>query len=85
MLGAVGGGMVLLSAVLTYAMTRRYGWKTALTLPVLAVLALLAMRWQALGLGFRDSLDEILPNLLFSAPVLLGAVAGVAVARLRRG
>ncbi len=79
---AIGGGMVLLVAVLSYVLTRRYGWGQALALPVLSLAALVAMQWQERATtGFVLGWD----TLIFAAPVLLGAAAGIAVARLRRG
>ncbi|MDZ4089577.1 MAG: hypothetical protein U1E69_22540 [Tabrizicola sp.] len=78
----IGGGTVLFVAVLSYVITRRYGWGQALALPILALVALLAMQWQErAATGFELSWS----SLVFAAPVLLGAVAGIAVARLRRG
>ncbi|HLQ19922.1 MAG TPA: hypothetical protein VK146_13175 [Tabrizicola sp.] len=84
-LWALGSGMVLFAGVISYAMTRRYGWGAALAMPVVALVAMLGMQWQALGLEFRAGLQELLPYALFSLPILLGSVAGIAVARLRRG
>lgn len=84
-LWAVGGGTVLFAGVLSYAMTRRYGWGAALAMPVLALVALLGMQWQNQGLAGREGLAALLPSLVFSAPILLGSVAGIALGRLRRG
>lgn len=78
---AFGVGTVLLVAVISYAVTRRYGWGPALALPVLALAAMLAMRWQERGsTGFELGWA----SLIFAAPVLLGSLAGIAVALLRR-
>jgi ATP/ADP translocase len=78
----VGGGVVLFAAVVSYAMTRRYGWGAALALPVMALVATLGMQWQErASTGYEPGLA----SLALAAPVLLGAVAGIAVARLRRG
>lgn len=78
----IGGGTVLFVAVLSYVITRRYGWGQALALPVLALVALLAMQWQErASTGFELGWS----SLVFAAPVLLGAVAGIAVARVKRG
>jgi hypothetical protein len=84
-LWALGSGMVLFAGVVSYAMARRYGWGAALAMPVLALVAMLGMQWQSLDLDWRDGMQAMLPNLLFSLPILLGALAGVALARLRRG
>ena len=84
-LWAVGLGTVLFTGVLTYAMTRRYGWGAALAFPLLAVLVVIATQWQAQGLGFAEGLQLAGSMLVYSSPVLLGAVAGIAIARWRRG
>lgn len=78
------GATVLLAAVLTYGMTRRYGWAAALAMPVLAVVLILAMQLQRAwseGEGVLQTLWLVLPLL---APILLGSAAGIVVARLRR-
>lgn len=78
----VGGGTVLFVAVMSYIITRRYGWGQALALPVLALAALLAMQWQErASTGFELNWS----SLVFAAPLLLGAVVGITVARLKRG
>lgn len=77
--------MLLFAAAISYAMTRRYGWGAALAIPVLALVVLLGMQWQAQDLGLREAMQEMLPNLMFSLPILLGALAGIGVAWLRRG
>lgn len=82
---AVGGGMVLFAAVVSYAMTRRYGWGVALAVPLLALVAMLGMTWQEREPGGAQGIGMLLPTLAFAAPVLAGAVAGIVVARLRRG
>lgn len=84
-LWTVGGATVIFAGVISYAMTRRYGWGAALTLPVLALVLLIAMQWQAQGLNVSAGLGLIKAALGFAAPILLGAVTGIAVARLRRG
>ncbi len=77
--------MVLFAGVVSYAMARRYGWGAALAMPVLALVAMLGMQWQVLDLHWREAMQAMLPNLFFSLPVVVGAVAGIALARLRRG
>jgi len=79
---AIGGGTVLFVAVLSYVVTRRYGWGQALALPVLALAAMLAMRSEEL-VGAMSWMGW--SALVLAVPVLLGAVAGIAVARLKRG
>lgn len=77
----VSGGTVLLVGVLSYAVARRYGAGLALMLPVLALVAFLGMEWQARAPGDRV---DLWASLAFAAPVLFGAMAGVALAWFRR-
>lgn len=81
-LWVAGGGTVLVAGIVSYAMTRRYGWGAALALPVMALVAFLGMQWQERA---TTGYEPGLASLALAAPVLLGAVAGIAVARLRRG
>lgn len=79
MVWGLGAVMLIFVAVLSYGMTRRYGWGQALALPVLALAAVLAMQWQERGgAGFDWG------SLAFAAPVLVGSVAGIVLAQLRR-
>jgi hypothetical protein len=84
-LWAIGLGTVLFAGVLSYAIARRYGWGAALAFPVLALVVVIAMQWQNEGLGVTEGMQLAGASLVFSAPVLLGAIAGIAIARLRRG
>ena len=84
-LWAVGAATVLFAGGVSYAMTRRYGWGAALSVPLLALVAVIAMQWQNQGLGVEDGLRLVRAALVFSAPILLGSAAGIAIARLRRG
>lgn len=81
----MGAGAVLFAGVIAYAMTRRYGWGAALSLPVLALALMIAMRWQDAGLTAAEGLRMAGTTLVFAAPVLLGFIAGLALARIRRG
>lgn len=84
-LWAIGAGTVIFAAVVGYAITRRYGWGLAVMLPVLAWLAMFAMRWQREGLSLSEGMGQLGPMLMFSAPILLGSLIGIALARLKRG
>lgn len=84
MVWVMGGGLVVFAAVIAYAMTRRYGWGAALALPVLGLIAMIAMQWQDQGLTVAEGLSMAGTALIFSAPVLLGFAAGMMVAWLRR-
>lgn len=80
----IGAATVLFAGVVAYAMTRRYGWGIAVMLPVLALIVMIAMRWQNEEMTLQEGLGELLPTLVFAAPVLLGSLVGVAIARIRR-
>lgn len=84
-LWAMGGATVIIAGVLSWAVTRRYGWGAALALPVVALAAVIGMRWQEQGLGFAEGLGLIRGALVFAAPVLLGALVGIAFGARRRG
>jgi hypothetical protein len=81
----MGTATVLFAGLLGYAMTRRYGWGLALMLPLLALIAMIGMRWQKAGLSLSEGLGALGPTLIFAAPVLLGVVVGIVVARVKRG
>lgn len=84
-LWAVGGATVLFAGVLSFYISRRYGRGAALALPVAALVAVIAMNWQDRGPDVRDGLAFLGAALVFAAPVLLGALAGILLARRRRG
>ena len=69
-LWAVGLGTVLFTGVLTYAMTRRYGWGAALAFPLLAVLVVIAATlwaWTRSWSGARSAALVLLVLALFVA------------------
>ena len=80
----IGAGTVLFAGLVSYGVTRRYGWGLAVMLPLLALIAMIGMRWQSAGLSAEEGVAALGPMLLFSAPVLLGALCGIALARIRR-
>jgi hypothetical protein len=82
---AMGAVTVLFAGLLGYGMTRRYGWGLALMLPVLALIAMIGMRWQKEGLSLSDGLGALGPTLIYAAPILAGVVLGILAARVRRG
>ena len=85
MVWVVAVATVVFAGAVSYAMARRYGWGAALALPLLALVAMIAMQWQDMGLTAAEGLRMAGSSLLFAAPVLLGSVAGIALGRLRRG
>ena len=82
---ALGAATVIFAGAISYAMTRRYGWGAGLAVPLLALVAMIAMQGQRQGLTAPDGLRMAGSTLIFAAPILLGVVAGIALARLRRG
>jgi hypothetical protein len=85
MLWVVGAGTVLFAGLVSYVVALRYGWGLAVMLPLLALITMIGMRWQKEGMSASEGLATLGPMLMFSAPVLLGAVVGIAVARIKRG
>ena len=85
MIWVIGAVTVLGAGLLGYVMARRYGWGLALMLPLLALIAVTGMRWQNEGLSLSEGLGALGPTLIYAAPILLGVVLGILVARARRG
>jgi hypothetical protein len=85
MLWGIGAVTVILVGLISYVVTRRYGWGLAVMLPVLSLIAMIAMRWQADGLSFTEGLRGVGPMVIYASPVLLGVMIGTALARLKRG
>ncbi len=81
----MGAATVLFAGVVGYALTRRYNWGVAVMLPLLSLLAMIGMRWQRDGLSLGEGMQQLVPMLAFASPVLVGTLAGIALARLRRG
>lgn len=81
----IGGATVVFAGVVAYAMTRRFNWGVAVMLPLLSLIAMIGMRWQRDGLSLAEGGQHLLPMLMFASPVLLGTLAGIGLARLRRG
>jgi hypothetical protein len=71
----------VIAVVIAYALTRRYGWKPALGLPVAALTAILAVLWQTEGVSVSEALQLAPQMLLFASPTLAGAVIGTLLAR----
>lgn len=81
---ALGTATAVFAGAISYAITRRYGWGAGLALPLLALAAMIAMQWQGLGLTGSDGMRMVGATLVFAAPILLGVLAGIVLARLRR-
>jgi hypothetical protein len=83
-LWVIAGATVVFAGVVSYFVTRRYGWGAAVVLPAVALAAMIAMTWQEEGLDAAAGMELVRESLLFAAPVLGGVLVGILVAR-RRG
>jgi hypothetical protein len=81
---AIGAVLVVMAGVMSYAVTRRYGWGAAVVLPVVALALVVGMSWQDQGLDLTGGIDLVQETLLFTAPILVGAAVGIALALRRR-
>jgi hypothetical protein len=84
MLWAIGGAVVILAGVMSYAVTRRYGVAAAVALPVVALAAMIGMTWQDQSLDLAGGIGLVQETLVFATPILGGAVIGIAMAWRRR-
>lgn len=83
-LWAIAGATVVLSALMSFLVTCRYGWGAAVALPVVALAAMIGMTWQEQGLDTAGGMDLVQEALVFAAPILGGAVVGIVLALRRR-
>jgi hypothetical protein len=83
-LWAIGGGTVILSGLMSYVVTRRYGWGAAVALPVVALAAMIGMTWQEQGLDVTGGMDLVQESLVFAAPILVGVLVGILLALRQR-
>lgn len=81
---AMGLGAAGLAAVLSWAVALRHGWRVALVLPLLALLALVGMLWWSSRLGLQDGIGAAAAAVVFAAPTMTGALLGIVIAA-RRG
>ncbi len=77
----LGSVNAVIAVVIAYALTRRYGWKPALGLPLAALAALIAVLWQGEGASVREGLHLAGQVLMFASPTLVGVLLGIAMAR----
>lgn len=75
----------VLSALLTWAVARRYGRARALAVPVLALVAVAAQMWRATGLASHEAMTSVTTALVFAGPALAGALLGLVLSRPRKG
>jgi glucose-6-phosphate-specific signal transduction histidine kinase len=81
---AMGLGTALLAALIGWGMAARYGWRRALAVPVLAVVAMAITLWRASFLNLNDGIEAEAAGLVLVVPVLVGAFLGIALAARRR-
>jgi hypothetical protein len=84
LLWGLGAATVVFAGGISYVVTRRYGWGAAIALPAFALAAMIGMNWQAQDLAFAEGMGLVRETLLFSVPVLVGALVGIALAWRRR-
>jgi ABC-type nitrate/sulfonate/bicarbonate transport system permease component len=65
--------------LLSLGLTRRYGWKAALSFPVLALLFHVILRWRERGSELEHAVGTLTEVMLFAAPALIGALVGILI------
>lgn len=81
----LGGGSLILSAGITWAVARRYGRGKALLVPFLALLAVGVMIWRAAGLDGQGAMGAIAAAKVFAGPAVAGGLLGLVLSGSRRG
>lgn len=81
---AVGFGILCISAVIAFALTRRYGAMFGLMLPLLGLFAGAGVIWQSEAADAGEGLHLALWSLVTSSPILLGTLIGILLARRPR-
>jgi hypothetical protein len=84
-LWGLGGGSLVLTALITWAMARRYGQRRALVVPAAALLAAGLMLWRSASFAGHDALSATAAAMLLAGPALAGGLLGLLLAGLRRG
>lgn len=77
-------GILCVSAVISFALARRYGGRFALMMPVLAFLAMTGIMWQSDSGEARDRLSLVMWSLAAASPAVLGCLVGILLARRPR-
>jgi hypothetical protein len=65
--------------LLSLGLTRRYGWKAALSFPVLALLLHFVLQWRERGGELQHAVGTMTEVMLFAAPALFGAIVGILI------
>jgi hypothetical protein len=81
---ALGVGSGLLSAVLTWAVARRYGRARALVVPVLALAAVAVMLGRAGAAGGHEAMGAISAALVLAGPAVAGGLLGLVLSGWRK-
>lgn len=81
----LASGMLCVASVLAFVLSRRYGWRFAALMPVLALIIFSAMLWQRGGFGAENLAEMVVWVLVASSPILVGTGIGILLARRRRG
>lgn len=81
---AMGLGAAVLAALIGWAIAARHGWRRALAVPSLALLALGFTLWRASVLTLQDGMGIMAAAVVLAAPVLVGSLLGIVLATRRR-
>jgi len=80
----IGIAGALVAAVIAWGVARRYGWRVGLIVPLLALVSLIAVLWQARMLSLADSFALAATALTVVGPTLAGALLGLVLAAKRK-
>jgi hypothetical protein len=75
---------VLIAGGLSWLVAVRFGVLWALALPVVALVALIGMRWASTGIDFHDGIGSVVATAVFALPTLVGVLIGTGLAVLFR-
>ena len=80
---AIGLGTVLLVAVVTWAVARRYGRVRALVVPILALASVAVLVWRAGGVDAHLAMGMVAVATGLAGASVAGALIGIYLARWR--
>ena len=83
-LAAMGVAGALVAGVIGWMIASRHGWRAGLIVPLLALVSLIVVLWQARLLSVADSFALAATALTVAGPVLAGALLGVVLAARRK-
>ncbi|OYW61123.1 MAG: hypothetical protein B7Z10_01765 [Rhodobacterales bacterium 32-66-7] len=83
-MAGIGIAGALVAAVIAWAVARRYGWRVGLIVPLLALVSLIALLWQARLFSLSDGFTLAATALTVTGPTLAGALLGLMLAARKR-